>query len=141
MSEVEADVVRVASSVPALLDGHPAGPVDYSPQSVHVIEAALSEAAPHWTELTEEQVTALTQQFGCYLLEVMRRQFGGEYRWHNEIGQPVLVIGEPDRHIAVATWAKVRRRLQDPADNVAFLYQGVADRVTSAPAGYRGLLA
>ena len=141
MSEVQADVVRVASSVPVMLDGHPAGPVDYSPESVRVIEAALAEVAPYWAELPESELTALVQQFGCYLLEVMRRQFGGEYRWHNEIGQPVLVLGEPSRHIAVATWAKVRRRLEDPADSVVFLYQGVADRVASAPAGYRGLLA
>lgn len=141
MSEVEADVLRVASSVPVILDGHPAGTADYSPQSVQVIEAALSEAAPYWTELPETELTALVQQFGCYLLEVMRREFGGKYQWQNEIGQPVLVVGEPSRHIAVATWAKVRRRLEDPADSVVFLYQGVAEHVASAPAGYRGLLA
>ena len=141
MSEVEADVVRVASAITALLDGHPAGAVDYSPESLRVIEAALEEAGPYWTELPEGELNTLVQQFGCYVLEVARRQFGGEYRWLAEIGQPVLVLGEPARHIAIATWAKVRRRLEDPADSITFFYEGVTERMASAPPGYRALLA
>ena len=141
MTEVEADVVRVASAIPALLDGHPVGAADYSPESLRVIEAVLEEAGPYWSELPEGELNALVQQFGCYVLEVAHHQFGGEYRWHAEMGQPVLVLGEPTRHIAIATWAKVRRRLKDPADSITFFYEGVAERMATAPPGYRALLA
>lgn len=140
MSGVEADVVRVASAIPAMLDGHRAGPVDFSPESLRVIDTALEEAGPYSAGLPEAELDALVQQFGCYVLEVAHRRFGGEYRWHAEMGQPVLILGEPTRHIVVATWAKVRRRLEDPADSITFFYEGIAERVASAPPGYRALL-
>lgn len=141
MSEVEADVVRVASSIPAMLAGHRAGPVDFSPESLRVIDAALEEAGPYWAGLPEAELDALVQQFGCYVLEVAHRQFGGEYRWHADMHQPVLVLGEPDRHVVVATWDKIRRRLRDPADSISFFYEGIAERMASAPRGDRALLA
>ena len=76
------------------------------------------------------------QQFGCYVLEVARREFGGRYLWHNELQQPVLVAGEPQVHVAMVAWSKVQGRLAgDEADNISFFYSGFAERVTNAQAG------
>jgi hypothetical protein len=101
----------------------------------------LAEAAEYFSELPENQIRTLVQQVGCYILEVAHRQFGGEFFWHEQLDQPILVVGEPERHISMVTWTKVRGRLAgDPADNIPFFYEGFANRATSAPAGTHALL-
>ena len=69
-------------------------------------------------------------------LEVARREFGGDYFWSDEKIQPVLVVGEPDFHVALMTWNKVRGRMSgDPADNIPFVYTGFKDRVRRGEPG------
>lgn len=87
-------------------------------------------------DLEPEQVTTLVQNFGCYILEVGRRAFGGRYLWHEGRDQPVLVVGEPDARVALLTWDKVRGRLGgDAADNILFFFQGFAEQARDATPG------
>ncbi len=87
--------------------------------------------------MTPEQVTALVQDFGCYILEVGRRQFGGRYQWHDGRDQPVLVVGETAFRVAILAWDKVRGRLGgDEGDNIPFFYAGFAGRARQAVPGF-----
>ncbi len=136
MTDIQDEVARTASCAVDALHGHPAGALDFSRKSLEVIEAALAEAAPYHSEIPRDQSRTLVQQFGCYVLEVARREFGGRYLWHNELQQPVLVVGEPQVHVAMVAWSKVQGRLAgDEADNISFFYSGFAERVTNAQAG------
>jgi hypothetical protein len=114
--------------------------LDFSEASLGVIEETLDEASLYFPQLPEDQARRLVQCFGCYLLEVCRRTFGGSYLWYQERHQPILVVGEPTFHIAIITWDKVRGRPGgDDADNVPFFFEGFAQRVRSASAGERAL--
>lgn len=55
------------------------GRLDYSEDSLAVIEELLDEASAFTGDMSEEQLDDLAQQFGCYILEVGRRTCGGRY--------------------------------------------------------------
>jgi hypothetical protein len=73
-------------------------------------------------------------------LDVAYRQFGGQFFWHNEYDQPILVVGEPEKHIGLVTWSKVHGRIAgDAGDNIPFFYTGFSDRVASSAPGTRAI--
>lgn len=114
--------------------------LDYSRASLALVEDMATEAAEWSASLSIGQRDTLVRQMGSYLLEVARREFGGDYLWHEVQDQPVLVVGEPAYHLAMMTWNKVRSRLGgDPADNLLFFYEGFADRIHTAAPGTRAL--
>jgi len=138
MTDLEADVRRRSEDAVLLVQKRTGQAPDYSEGSLASIEAALEEAALSVGDLSEGELRRLIEAFGCYVLEVGRREFGGTYHWYETRSQPVLVVGEPQFHVALATWDKVRGRLNgDPADSVAFLYSGFAQRIRSATPGTR----
>ena len=47
-----------------------------------------SEAAAFFEEMTPEQRDIVAQDFGCYILEVGRREFGGRYAWFEQRDTP-----------------------------------------------------
>src|SRR4051794_15046100 len=85
--------------------------LDYSEPSLAMLEDMLAEAAAFAADMTPNELTTLTQDFGCYILEVGRREFGGRYCWFDQRDQPVLVVGEPTFRVALLAWDKVRGRL------------------------------
>lgn len=110
--------------------------LDYSAASLVVVEDILDEGSAYIEELPPEQVSAIVKLLGSYVLEVGRRQFDGNYYWHDERDQPVLVVGEPEYRVAMMTFDKVRGRLAgDEADNIPFFYQGFANRAGNSQAG------
>lgn len=111
MIDTRSEVQRLATGAIEMLQERAGGGLDYTTQSLSIVEEILAEAADYFSELPEGQVTAIVQRVGCYILEVAHRQFGGEFFWHNDLDQPVLVVGEPKKHIALATWGKVCGRL------------------------------
>src|SRR5262245_41920191 len=114
----------------------PASNLDFSHASLQIVEDMLAEAATYASGLSVSQNEELRQSFGCYILEVGRRQFGGRYFWHDQYDAPVLVVGEPLFHVAMVSWPRVALRLNgDPADNIPFFYAGFAER---AKAGHPG---
>jgi len=138
MSDLKDEVVTIAAQAVAALQSRTGGRLDYSEASLSVIEDALAECCQY--PISEDLRSKIVQQFGCYVLEVARRQFGGEYRWYEKGQQPILIVGEPAFHVAMMTWDKVRGRLSgDTADNIPFFYAGFAEQALSAAPGTRVL--
>jgi hypothetical protein len=136
MDELPEQIARSAANAVAMCESRDGGRLDYSEASLAVVEAMLAEAAAYAAELTPGQLSALTQDFGCYVLEVGRREFAGRYLWHEDRDQPVLVVGEPVYRVAIMAWEKVRGRLnRDVGDNIAFHYAGFAERARQAAPG------
>ncbi|MGU3494055.1 hypothetical protein ACLBXM_08435 [Xanthobacteraceae bacterium A53D] len=115
-------------------------PLDYSPESLPLLEEMATEAAQWRADMTPADVETLVETFTGYLLETARRAFGGALLWDSQRGQPVLVVGEPEFHVALMPFDKVRGRLGgDAADNLPFYYDGFAGAVRSATPGTRSL--
>ena len=136
VDDLTQQVVNAGQQAIGLCESRPGGELDYTEASLSIVEEMLAEAAQYASNLTAGQVTVLVQQFGSYVLEVGRRQFGGRYLWHDQRDQPVLVVGEPEFRIAMIAWDKVRGRVGgDEGDNIPFFYAGFAERVRRAKQG------
>jgi len=110
--------------------------LDYSQSSLSVVDDMLAEASSFAENMPGDQIDTLVRLLGSYVLEVGRREFGGKYYWHEERGQPVLVLGEPEYKIAILTFDKVRGRLLgEEDDDIAYFYQGFATRAHTAVPG------
>ncbi len=134
-------ISRSAAKLLELCEQRGTGAVLYfSRDSLTIVEEMAEEAAAWRSTLSPDQLTNLVQDVGCYLLEVGRREFDGQYLWHEPRHQPVPVVGEPAFHVALMTWDKVRRRLGgDRADNLLFFYDGFAERARQAVPGTRAI--
>jgi hypothetical protein len=111
-------------------------PLDYSPESLNIIEEILDELSDVIDVFPEEKVKSIITIFGCYILEVARRQFEGRYAWAETYAQPVFIVGEPHAKIAIITWDKVESRLKgDKADNIPFFYEGFVARAKKPEPG------
>jgi hypothetical protein len=140
LSDLETEISEMAAQAAAIVKDRTGEAPDYSEASLGIVEELLDEASLHFAALPEDQALMLVQSFGCYLLEVGRRTFGGSYLWFEERDQPVLVVGEPNFHVAMITWDKIRGRLGgDKGDNVPFFFEGFAQRIRGADAGTRAL--
>jgi hypothetical protein len=115
--------------------------LDYTDGSIDVVEEMLTEAAVHARRMTEEQLRRLSQDVGCYILEVARRNHGGGYVWAADRNEPALVVGEPHFAITLFCWDKVYERLRaGEAHPVAPFYAGYVERVRQAKPGDRVVL-
>jgi hypothetical protein len=142
MNTLTSEIERFASMAAEMSRESPPPALDYSEATLPTLEAMAGEASEHLGEMTHDRQHGLVRAFGCYLLEVARRTYGGTYQWHQESSQPVLVFGEPASHIALFTWDKVAARLAgDPADSLLLHYDGFAQRARSPKPGERVLLA
>lgn len=136
MDDITQQVVNAAQKAVKLCDSRPGGELDFTEPSLAIVDDMLAEAAQYASELSSGQLLGLAQQFGCYVLEVGRREFGGRYLWHDQRDQPVLVVGEPTFRIAMIAWEKVRGRVGgDEGDNIPFFYAGFAERARKAKPG------
>lgn len=116
------------------------GRLDYSEQSLVIVEEMLAEASRYAKEMPPADLEALVKLMGSYILEVGHRQHGGTYQWHEARAQPVLVVGPPKFSVAIMTFDKVRRRLSgDQADSIVFFYQGFSARAKTASPGTQAL--
>lgn len=136
MDELVVQIARSAEKAVAMSKGRGDRELDYSEASLAVVEEMIAEAGQWFSEMTPGQVTTLVQDFGCYILEVGRCEFGGRYQWHEGRDQPVLVVGEPSCRVAMIAWDKVRGRLGgDEGDNIPFFFAGFAERARRAEPG------
>jgi hypothetical protein len=130
------EIARAAEDAVAVCEYLRGEPLDYSEASLAAVEEALAEAAGWDGELTPEELRNFARSFGCYVLEVARREFGGRYCWFEQRDAPLLVVGEPTFRVALLTWDHVRGRLSgDPGCNIPFLYAGFAERARRAEPG------
>lgn len=115
--------------------------LDYSEASLEVVEELIAMVSHHADLLDEDARELVAQRFGCYLLAVGFKTYGGRLLWHDDLNQPVLVVGEPQCRIAVATWSKVLGRLMgDEADHLPFFWEGFSSRARQLEAGSDVLL-
>ena len=136
MNNVLEEVLASADRAVTALQARAGGRLDWSVASIEAVDEMLEEASAYVGELDEDVVTGLVQQVGCYVLEVARRAYGGTYYWHPEGEQPVLVVGEPDAHVAIMTWSKVVGRLTgDVGDNLPFFFDGFAEKAAKPEPG------
>ena len=136
MAELAQQIADAAADAVEASQALGGGALDYTEGSLAVVEEVLEQLAAARDELNETQLGTIAQEFGCYILEVGRREFGGRYCWFDQRDQPVLVVGEPAFRIAMITWDKVRGRLTgDKADNIPFFYAGFAGRARRAEPG------
>lgn len=136
MPELAGQIAQTAAEAADTAELMGYGALDYTPASLCVLEDVLAVIAEGFPELTLDQQRAASQQFGCYVLEVARREFGGRYAWFEQRNQPVLVVGEPGFRVAIIAWDKVLGRLSgDTADSIPFFYTGFAERVRRAVPG------
>ena len=136
MAALEEDIRNSAENVTDAFERRYSFKPDYSEESLKLIDDLIEEASDFVPDMPQETIRNIIQNFGCYILEVGRREFGGTYRWYEERDQPVLVVGEPEFHVAMMTWDKVRGRLNgDKADNIPFFYAGFAKRAREAEPG------
>ncbi|MNM00869.1 hypothetical protein D3C81_107880 [compost metagenome] len=143
MTTILQDVVDTAKRAIETFHDRSSGRLDFSENSLSIVEEMLAEASGYLDEMSQAESSSLVQLFACYVLEVARTRYGGEYAWLDEERGPVLVVGEPETHIAIATWARIRSRLSglsgDGADNIPFFYRGFSDMASTLPNGKRTL--
>ena len=134
--DINEQIAQVAAQVVETCTPEDSVRLDYSEASLAVLDAIIEDASDFFDEMTTEQQETLVENFGCYLLEVARREFGGEYQWFEQRDQPVLVVERSDFRAALIAWDKVQGRLAgDPADNIPFFYSGFAECVRNAQPG------
>ena len=132
MNAILEEVTTAAERAVTSLQARAGGRLDYSPASLAAVDEMLVEVSGYAAELDETVVTGLVQQLGCYVLEVARRAYGGTYYWHDEGEQPILVVGEPDAHVALMTWSKVVGRLTgDEGDDIVYFFDGFAQKAAT----------
>jgi hypothetical protein len=136
MNDFAKEIAEQAANAVEMCNSRSGGGLDCSEKSLAIVEEMLDEIAQYADQMDGEQVDTLVKDFGSYLFEVARREFGGKFYWHDAREQPVLVVGEPTFRVALLTFDRVRSRLDgDPADNIPFFYSGFADQARSATAG------
>jgi hypothetical protein len=141
MNAILEEVTTAADRAVASLQARAGGRLDFSVASLAAVDEMLAEVSAYVADLDEAVVTGLVQQLGCYVLEVGRRTYGGTYFWHDEGEQPILVVGEPEAHVALMTWSKVVGRLTgDVGDDIVYFFNGFAEKAAQPEPGTSVLL-
>ena len=110
--------------------------LDFSVESLEVVEHVLDEAADFYGEMNEEQRQNLITAVGSYIFEVARRNFGGKYFWYDPLNQPILVTGQPEFEVSIVAFDKVKGRLENgKEDNIPFYFAGYVERVQHKQSG------
>lgn len=127
---ISPEVVAEADFFVASVGENAGRTLDFSERSVEDIEAIIAGMSATADALSPEDRSKIIHGAGSYLLEVGRRQFGGNHQVYAERGVPVLVVGEPEFAAAYLTYDKVAGRLAgDEADNLPFHYLGLKEAV------------
>lgn len=122
------DVIETAVKFVSDIEGRIGGPLDYSLESLEMVDGMLGLWGKE--ELTEEELQNVSSAVGCYVFETARRNYGGEYLWISEEGQPVLVAGRPQFSVGIKVWEKVRGRLLNgEEDNIPYYIDGYREHI------------
>jgi hypothetical protein len=136
MNAIQDQVTAAADHAVMSLQARAGGRLDFSVASLKAVDEMLVEVSAFVADLEEDVVTDLVQQLGCYVLEVGRRAYGGQYFWHEEGEQPILVVGEPEAHVALMAWSKVTGRITgDEGDDIVFFFDGFAAKAAAPEPG------
>ncbi|GIO34823.1 MULTISPECIES: hypothetical protein [Paenibacillus] len=120
------DVISTAESFAANFADR--GNFDFSVESLRPLDDLLDEISDFVTD--DEHLDSVCSMAGCYIFEVARRNYGGEYYWAAEKEQPVLITGEPAFSISIFAFDKVRGRLANGSeDDIPFYFEGYVQAV------------
>jgi hypothetical protein len=107
--------------------------LDYSQQSLIVLDRLLDDYSQQWKDLSSEKKNEVVTNASSYILWVACRQYGGNFYWSEEEQQPVLVIGEPDYRVATMPQNKVSSRIeQGDSHNIIIYYRKIAESIQQA---------
>src|SRR5437763_223431 len=104
MNDLDREIARMASDAVSMSETRGGRELDYTEASLVIVEQMLDESASYVDDMTPEQSDLLVHTFGCYIIEVAHREFGGTYYWDDKRDQPILVVGEPKFHVSILTW-------------------------------------
>ena len=136
MSTLNEQVKDIADDAVKHFQDRVSGSLDYSIESLSLFESMLDDASDFYNDMSADQVAGIAEFVGSYILYVAYKECGGQFYWSDKMNQPVLVVGEPDFKVAIATFDKVVGRLAgDQADNIVFFFNGFKDRVQHAEHG------
>jgi hypothetical protein len=117
MPDIAAHAVEVAAGQGKTLD--------YSPESVKVVEAILAELHDKWAKgaLSDKDVNTMAIRYGAYIGEVLRRKDGGSWATDHPAGGPKSYpIHWKDHDSFPVRWCG-KRILNGAEDNVWFKFQ------------------
>ncbi|MFM9329344.1 hypothetical protein [Paenibacillus mesotrionivorans] len=124
--KLELDIITTAESFTNNFSDK--GNFDFSIESLSKVDDILEEL--HDFEIDESTLDSIASMFGCYIFEVARRNYGGNYYWIQDREQPVLVTGEPKFSISILAFDKVRSRvLNGKEDDISFYFEGYINAV------------
>ncbi|MFD1175935.1 hypothetical protein ACFQ3W_06390 [Paenibacillus puldeungensis] len=104
------------------------GNFDFSVESLKGVDDLLDEISDF--EIDEDHLESISSMVGCYIFEVARRNYGGQYYWIQETEQPVLVTGQPDFSVSILAFEKVKGRVQNgKEDSIPFYFDGYIEAV------------
>ncbi len=130
MADLMDDIVATAQNFVQNMQQYYETPLDYSFESLAEVDEMLGGLGKRREEFREEGFFDLYSMTGCYVFEVARRNFGGEYFWIEKEQQPILVAGQPDFSVGIKVWEKVRGRLMNgPEDNIPFYIAGYQEHI------------
>lgn len=125
-SKLEQDIRSTAESFTTNFSDR--GDFDFSVESLKHVDDLLDEISDF--EIDEDHLESISSMVGCYIFEVARRNYGGQYYWDQERKQPVLVTGEPDFSISILAFEKVKGRVQNgKEDSIPFYFDGYMEAV------------
>jgi len=120
------DVISTAESFAANFADR--GNFDFSVESLRLLDDLLDEVSDFVTD--DDHLDSVCSMAGCYIFEVARRNYGGEYYWHEEQEQPVLITGEPAFSVSIFAFDKVRGRIVNGSeDDIPFYFDGYVKAV------------
>lgn len=135
MNRLDREVLKCAERVVQMSRDRAGDELDYTDASIDLAEEMLAEAAAHARRMSEAQLRRLSQDIGCYILEVARRNHGGKYVWAADRNEPGLVVGEPSFAITLYCWEKVYARLRSAEASIPPFYASFVERVGQAKPG------
>jgi hypothetical protein len=143
MKRLDQEVLNCAERVVQMSRDRAGQVLDYTDSSIDLVEEMLAEAAAHARRMTEERLRRLSQDVGCYVLEVAHRNHGGAYVWADDRNEPGLCVGEPHFALTLFCWDKVYARLRggptvtEAEQTIPPFYAGFVARVRQAKPGER----
>ena len=130
MGKLMEDIVQTAQNFVDNMQQFFDTPLDYSVASLEEVDEMLDGMGQKRDELNEDGFFDLYSMTGCYIFEVARRNYGGEYYWLEEERQPILVAGEPDFSVAIKAWEKAKGRLtRGREDSIPFYIAGYKEHI------------
>lgn len=115
------------------LQGRVPGQWDYTHESLRAVDAVIDHLSPHREHMEKGMFDALVNIIGCYVLEVGRREHGGDYAYFEPGKHSVLVVRGPDFQVALSAFDVVENRLKgSPLHSTWMIYRAFSEQVRAA---------